>query len=69
LTIKAPPDSPAGPSFHPNASSATLSPSSSTGAADNLTDELPVEVQVVVPKRSHVPRIDHPPTKAFRFDE
>jgi predicted transcriptional regulator of viral defense system len=38
-------------------------------AVHELTDELPVEVQIAVPGRSRGPRIDYPPTRAFRFDE
>jgi len=41
----------------------------SAAVVHDLTDELPAMVQVAVSKRSHVPRIDHPPTKVFRFDE
>ena len=41
----------------------------SAAVVHDLTDELPAAVQVAVSKRSHVPRIDHPPTKVFRFDE
>jgi predicted transcriptional regulator of viral defense system len=41
----------------------------SAAAVLDLTDELPPAVQVAVPKGSHPPRIDHPPTMVFRFDE
>lgn len=40
----------------------------SSAAVHELTDEQPVQVQVAVPNGTHPPRIDHPPTKAFRFD-
>jgi hypothetical protein len=41
----------------------------SAAAAYDLTDELPPVVQIAVPARSRIPRIDYPPTTAFRFDE
>jgi predicted transcriptional regulator of viral defense system len=41
----------------------------SAAAVHDLTDELPVAVQVAVPARSRAPRIDYPPTTAFRFDD
>ncbi len=40
----------------------------SAAAVHDLTDELPVQVQVAVPGGAHPPRIDHPPTKVFRFN-
>lgn len=40
----------------------------SAAAVHELTDEQPVRVQVAVPNGTHPPRIDHPPTKVFRFD-
>lgn len=40
----------------------------SAAAVHDLTDEQPVRVQVAVPNGTHPPRIDHPPTKVFRFD-
>ncbi|NEA31836.1 type IV toxin-antitoxin system AbiEi family antitoxin domain-containing protein [Streptomyces sp. SID13031] len=41
----------------------------SAAAVHDLTDELPVAVQIAVPRRSRTPRIEYPPTTAFRFDE
>ncbi|HWK25606.1 MAG TPA: type IV toxin-antitoxin system AbiEi family antitoxin domain-containing protein [Solirubrobacter sp.] len=40
----------------------------SAAMVHELTDELPVWVQVAVPNGTHPPRIDHPPTRVFRFD-
>jgi predicted transcriptional regulator of viral defense system len=40
----------------------------SAAAAHALTDEQPVRVQVAVENGTHPPRINHPPTKVFRFD-
>lgn len=40
----------------------------SAAAMYELTDQQPVGVQVAVPNGTHPPRIDHPPTKVFRFD-
>jgi predicted transcriptional regulator of viral defense system len=33
----------------------------------DLTDEIPVAVQIAVPRSSRAPRIDHPPVEVFRF--
>jgi len=41
----------------------------SAAAVHDLTDELPAAVHVAVPTRSRAPRIEYPPTTAFRFDE
>ncbi|GAA4513890.1 type IV toxin-antitoxin system AbiEi family antitoxin domain-containing protein [Brevibacterium yomogidense] len=41
----------------------------SAAAIHELTDEMPPEVQIAVPKRSHTPVIDYPPVTVFRFDE
>jgi predicted transcriptional regulator of viral defense system len=41
----------------------------SAAAVHDLTDDLPAAVQVAIPARSRTPRIDYPPTTAFRFDE
>jgi hypothetical protein len=41
----------------------------SAAAVHDLTDELPAAVQIAVPTRSRTPRIEYPPTTAFRFDE
>ncbi|MEO7372648.1 MAG: hypothetical protein ABIW36_01880 [Terrimesophilobacter sp.] len=41
----------------------------SAAAVHDLTDELVASVQIAVPKRDRVPKIDYPPTIAFRFDE
>lgn len=41
----------------------------SAAVVHELTDELPLAMQIAVPKRSHVPRIDHPPTTVLRFEE
>lgn len=40
----------------------------SAAAVHGLTDEQPVGVQVAVANGRHPPRIDHPPTRVFRFD-
>lgn len=40
----------------------------SAAVVHELTDEQPVQVQVAVPNGTHPPRIDHPPTRVFRFD-
>lgn len=40
----------------------------SAAVVHELTDELPPDVQIAVPKGSHLPRIEHPPTTALRFD-
>lgn len=40
----------------------------SAAAVHELTDEQPVRVQVAVANGTHPPRIEHPPTKVFRFD-
>jgi predicted transcriptional regulator of viral defense system len=34
----------------------------------NLTDELPVAVQIAVPRHQRPPHIEYPPTEVFRFD-
>ena len=34
----------------------------------NLTDELPVTVQIAVPRHQRPPHIEYPPTEVFRFD-
>jgi predicted transcriptional regulator of viral defense system len=41
----------------------------SAAAVHDLTDELPATVQIAVPGRARAPRIDFPPTTAYRFDE
>ena len=41
----------------------------SAAAVHGLTDELPGAVQIAVAARSHPPRIEHPPTSVFRFEE
>lgn len=41
----------------------------SAAAVHELTDELMASVQIAVPNRGHPPKIDYPPTTAFRFDE
>lgn len=40
----------------------------SAAAVHELTDEMPLAVQVAVPKGSHVPVIDHPPTQVLQFE-
>jgi predicted transcriptional regulator of viral defense system len=40
----------------------------SAAAVYELTDELPVAVQIAVPSRSRPPHITYPPTTVFRFD-
>jgi predicted transcriptional regulator of viral defense system len=40
----------------------------SAAVVHELTDEQPVRVQVAVANGTHPPRIDHPPTRVFRFD-
>ncbi|WNV82452.1 type IV toxin-antitoxin system AbiEi family antitoxin domain-containing protein [Umezawaea sp. Da 62-37] len=39
----------------------------SAAALHNLTDEIPMSVQIAVPRSQRPPRIDHPPTEVFRF--
>jgi predicted transcriptional regulator of viral defense system len=39
----------------------------SAASAHELTDEIPVAVQLAVPRGQRPPRIDHPPTEIFRF--
>lgn len=39
----------------------------SAAAVHDLTDDLPVAVQIAVPKNSRAPRIDFPPVEVFRF--
>lgn len=34
----------------------------------DLTEEIPIAVQIAIPRTHRPPRIDHPPTEAFRFD-
>jgi predicted transcriptional regulator of viral defense system len=41
----------------------------SAAAVHDLTDQIPVGVQVAVPTRSRSPRIEFPPTQVFRFEE
>lgn len=41
----------------------------SAAAVHDLSDQIPVAVQVAVPTRSRPPRIGYPPTQVFRFDE
>lgn len=41
----------------------------SAAAVHDLTDQIPVAVQVAVPTRSRSPRIEFPPTQVFRFEE
>lgn len=41
----------------------------SAAVIHDLTDELPLAVQIAVPTRSHTPAIDYPPVAVFRFDE
>ena len=41
----------------------------SAAVVHELTDELPLAVQIAVPKRSHIPVIDHPPVQVLRFEE
>lgn len=33
----------------------------------DLTDEIPIAVQLALPRSHRAPRIDHPPTEVFRF--
>ncbi len=40
----------------------------SAAAVHDLTDEVPVEVQLAIPNGTHPPRIAFPPTKVFRFE-
>ena len=40
----------------------------SAAAVHDLTDELPVAVQIAVPTRDRPPQISQPPTEVFRFD-
>ncbi len=41
----------------------------SAAVVHDLTDEMPAAVQIALPRRSHVPSIDHPPVEVLRFDE
>lgn len=41
----------------------------SAAAVYELTDEIPISVQIAVRRRAHVPTIDYPPTRVFRFEE
>src|SRR6266536_1492100 len=41
----------------------------SAAAVHDLTDELPVAVQIAVPTRDRPPQIAYPPTEVFRFDQ
>lgn len=40
----------------------------SAAAVHDLTDELPLAVQIAVPRTSHPPRIAFPPTVVYRFE-
>jgi predicted transcriptional regulator of viral defense system len=40
----------------------------SAAAVHDLTDELPVAVQIAVPRRTWPPKIDHPPVEVFVWD-
>lgn len=40
----------------------------SAAAVHDLTDEMPVAVQIAVPTRDRPPQIAQPPTEVFRFD-
>lgn len=40
----------------------------SAAAVYDLTDELPVAVQIAVPRRTWPPKIDHPPVEVFVWD-
>jgi predicted transcriptional regulator of viral defense system len=40
----------------------------SAAEVHDMTDEIPVAVQIAVPKPSRPPRITFPPTRVFRFD-
>lgn len=37
-------------------------------AVHDLTDEIPVVVDIAVPRTQRPPRVDYPPTKVYRFD-
>ncbi|MFI6101288.1 type IV toxin-antitoxin system AbiEi family antitoxin domain-containing protein [Lentzea sp. NPDC051213] len=39
----------------------------SAAVVHDLTDEIPREVQIAVPRNRRPPRIDYPPTEVFRF--
>lgn len=41
----------------------------SAAATHGLTDEMPVALQIAVPKHSHPPTIEFPPVQVLRFDE
>lgn len=41
----------------------------SSAAVHDLTDEIPIAVQVAMPHHRRPPRIEHPPTQVFRFAE
>ena len=40
----------------------------SAAALDDLTDELPLAVQIALPRGARSPRITHPPVEVFHFD-
>ena len=40
----------------------------SAASVHDLTDELPVAVQIAVPRRTWPPKIDHPPVEVFVWD-
>jgi len=40
----------------------------SAAAVHDLTDEIPMAVQIAVPRRTWPPRIDHPPVEVFLWD-
>jgi hypothetical protein len=40
----------------------------SAAAVHDITDEIPLAVQIAVPRPSRAPQIDFPPTTAFRFE-
>jgi hypothetical protein len=40
----------------------------SAAAVHDLTDELPIAVQIAVPRRTWPPKLDHPPVEVFVWD-
>ena len=38
-------------------------------AVHDLTDEVPLAVQIAVPRSRRLPHVEYPPTQVFRFDE
>jgi hypothetical protein len=46
----------------------TMVSSSSCRGVHDLTDEIPMAVQIAVPRRTWPPKLDHPPVEVFAWD-